>query len=73
MNVATCVLLNLASSTKGLFSISTLTRDDLDGILAADVLVKYINGKIFGPILTSHWVHGGLDKDGGHIQLFDDV
>ena len=48
-----CVL-DLVSSTEGLFLVSAFTRDDLGGILAMDVLVVILTGKILGPIPMSH-------------------
>ena len=72
MNSATRVLLDLVSSTQSLFFFSALTRNDLDGDLATDVLVVVLTGKILSPVPTSHWVYGALDEDGGHIQLVDD-
>ena len=63
-------MLKLVSLTQGLFFVSAFTRDDLDRILATDVLVVLLTGKILGSVPT---VHGGLDGDCGRIQLVDDV
>ena len=59
MNLAIPVLLNLVSSTQGHFFVLAFTQDNLEVILATDVLVRNLTGKIFGPVPTSHWVRGG--------------
>ena len=28
---------------------------------------------VLGPVLRSHWVHGGLDEDGGHVLPVNEV
>jgi hypothetical protein len=67
------VFLDLVSLTQGLFFVSALTRNDLEGVVATDVLVVILTGKILGPIPMSHRVHGSLKEDVGHIQLVNDV
>ena len=70
MNSATRVVLNLVSSTQGLFFVSAFPRNDLDIILTTDVLVVILTSKVLSPLPPSH---GSLDEDGGHVQPVDIV
>ena len=45
----------------------------LGGILAKEVLVVVLASEVLGPVLTSHWVHGGLDEDGDHVLPVDSI
>ena len=55
------------------FFITVLTGEGLGGILAKEVVIVVLASKILGPVLTSHWVHGGLDEDGDHVQPVEGV
>ena len=50
-----------------------LLRENLDRILAAEVLVVLHAIEVPGPVLTSHWVHGGLEEDGVLVHPVDDI
>ena len=62
-----------ATQRKFFFFIIVITRYNLGGILAMEVLVAVLAGKGFGPIPTSHWVDGSLDEDDDHDVVVDDV
>ena len=40
---------------------------------ATEVSVVTRTSKVLGPVLTSHWVHGGLDEDGDHVLPVNDI
>ena len=40
---------------------------------ATEVSVVTRTSKVLGPVVTSHWVHGGLDKDGDHFEPIDGI
>ena len=48
------------------FIVTVLTGEGLGGSLAKEVLVVVLTSGVLGPVLTSRWVHGGLDEDDDH-------
>ena len=50
-----------------------LLGENLDEILATEVLVILLAIEVPGPVLTSHWVHGGLDEDGVLVHPVDGI
>ena len=54
-------------------SATGLLGENVGRILATEVLVVLIAIEVPGPVLTSHWVHGGLDEDGVLVQSVDGI
>ena len=61
------VATKLVSTGSGL--VTGLLGENLEGILATEVLVVLLAIEVLVPVLTSHWVHGGLNEEDDLVCL----
>ena len=55
------------------FFVAVFIGEGLGRSLATEVLVVVLASEVLGPVLTSHWVHDGLDEDDDHVLPVDGI